>query len=129
MTPSRTNDYYKKLRTYYLSNHTITWIYNYICERYQAVINEDGTITSWAKSSSDVPQGSILGPLLFALFINDLPAVLSGLYADDAQVYGHFNLSEINEGVAIMQQNAQAVLGNRQWTRAQCQEDQSHDIR
>ena len=40
----------QKLRTFYLSNPTITWIYNYICERYQAVINEDGTITSWAKS-------------------------------------------------------------------------------
>ena len=32
------------------------------------------------------------------------------LYADDAQVYGHFNLSEINEGIAAMQQNAQAVF-------------------
>ena len=32
------------------------------------------------------------------------------LYADDAQVYGHFNLSEINEGIVYMQQNAQAVF-------------------
>ena len=32
------------------------------------------------------------------------------LYADDAQVYGLFNLSEINEGIANMQRNAQAVF-------------------
>ena len=32
------------------------------------------------------------------------------LYVDDAQVYGHFTLTEINEGIAIMQQNAQAVF-------------------
>ena len=32
------------------------------------------------------------------------------LYADDAQVYGHFSLTEINDGITLMQQNAQAVL-------------------
>ena len=32
------------------------------------------------------------------------------LYADDAQVYGHFSLDEINEGIALTQQNSQAVF-------------------
>ena len=62
-----------------MSSPTITWVYNYICERYQAVINTDSTITSWAKSSYEVSQGSILDMLLFALYITDLPNNLRGV--------------------------------------------------
>ena len=104
----------QKLRTFYLSNPTITWFYNYICERFQPVINEDGTVFSWPKSSSGIPQGSKFVPLLFVFFIKNLPTILPGvlymLYADDAQVYGHFTLSEINEDIELMQHNAQAVF-------------------
>ena len=48
------------------------------------------TKSSWAKVPSWVPQGSVLGPVLFLLYINDLPAVISSsckIFADDTKVY------------------------------------------
>ena len=52
----------------------------------------DGDASSWAPVTSGVAQGSIQGPVLFAIFINDFPNVLpdetsSALYADDTKVY------------------------------------------
>jgi mannose/fructose/N-acetylgalactosamine-specific phosphotransferase system component IID len=54
------------------------------------VIN--GTFSTWAPVKSGVPQGSVLGPILFLLFVNDMPQVLaysklSSMFADDSKCY------------------------------------------
>ena len=50
-----------------------------------------GELSEWGSVSIGVPQGSILGPLLFALYINDLSSVVThcllDLYADDAELH------------------------------------------
>ena len=50
----------------------------------------DGEVSSWVPVTSGIPQGSVIGPILFLVYINDLPAKLQSkvqLFADDTIVY------------------------------------------
>ena len=65
-----------KLKAYDIGESMISWIQAWLTDRRQRVILE-GEISNWKSVLSGVPQGSVLGPILFLIFINDLEDNLS----------------------------------------------------
>ena len=80
----------KKLKYYKISEETISWFSSYLLKRKQKVF-VNNKLSDPEDIICGVPQGSILGPLLFLIFINDLPLnidnVFTDLYADDTTLY------------------------------------------
>ena len=94
---------FKKIEHYEVRGHAIKWFKSYLSERkqYTAVNNADSQIN---EISYGVPQGSVLGPLLFLIYINDLNSAIRFSYirhfADDKNIlYKNHSLKKINQRI------------------------------
>jgi hypothetical protein len=86
----------KKLKCYGIVGNAYTLIKSYLSDRYQRVLTDDNlthsyTFSEWGKLKRGVPQGSLLEPMLFFFYINDLPKVLNNkaepvLFVDDTSI-------------------------------------------
>ena len=82
-----------KLHSYKINEGVVKWIESFLTNRRQRV-RVNGYFSFWCQVLSGIPQGSVLGPLLFIIFINDLAECCSNgselfLYADDAKLFRH----------------------------------------
>ena len=71
------------------------WIGSFLTD--QRPVRVEGALSDWTAVTSGIPQGSVLGPTLFLIFINDLPSVVSSttaLFADDSKVYNPVSTAE-----------------------------------
>ena len=95
----------KKLDHYGIRGTPNNWFRSYLSDRKQYV-SVSGTNSSFKSINHGVPQGSVLGPLLFLIYINDLPNALvysdAFIFADDtALLYSDKNLKRIRKKINI----------------------------
>lgn len=78
-----------KLRGYGINGKVLKWIESFLTGRKMRV-GVRGSFSQWASVSSGVPQGSVLGPLLFLIYVNEIPDLFScssKIFADDTKVW------------------------------------------
>ena len=99
-----------KRTTLGVRGRALAWFDNYLSGRTQSV-SVNGTYSDTSDLSLGVPQGSVLGPLLFIVFINDLPSVVHrckiALYADDTALF--FAGRDIQTIQSALQEDLNAV--------------------
>ena len=103
-----------KIRNFGIQGSLLSWIKSYLSNRKQKVII-NGKESTVLEINAGVPQGSILGPLFFLIFINDIVVDIGctiKLFADDTSIY--IVIENPNLGAVILNENLEKV---NQWSK------------
>ena len=79
----------KQVESFGVHGNALAWIESFLTNRRQQV-RANGEVSEFKPVKSGVPQGSILGPVLFTMYVNDIPSELEtiiSMYADDTKIY------------------------------------------
>ena len=105
----------KKIENYGINGRLLLWIKAFLGSRRQRVILGE-TTSNWTQVLSGVPQGSVLGPVLFILYINDLPETMTNknsIYADDTKILGKIRSDHVQEDSSSLQNDIDTTV---KWT-------------
>ena len=112
-----------KLKSHGMGHSIVNWIEQWLTERRQRVV-VDGEMSSWKSVLSGVPQGSVLGPILFLVYINDLEEGVTGKilkFADDTKLFTktkeigdkkNYKMTLINWSSGLKNGRCYSILGN-----------------
>ena len=105
-----------KLRSNGIGKKLLGWISHYLTNRKQRVLL-DGFYSTWETTRAGVPQGSVLGPLLFLVFINDITDNIQShikLFADDTMLY--LDTEDHTKAAQILNQDLQNIYAwSQKW--------------
>ena len=101
---------HNKLTPYGINEQLIAWIDSFLSNRVQQV-GVNGERSAWHNVTSGIPQDSVLGPLLFVIFINDLAETVNSdpyLFADDTKIFKMIKSSDdstrLQEGLTKLEE-------------------------
>ena len=118
-----------KLEAYGLEKSALKFVYNYLKDRKQRT-KINGSYSSWKELKCGVPQGSILGPLLFNIFINDMFYFVEKTkianYADDNSTYT--TESNIDNLLKVLEEETSLVLNWFRINEMKSNDDKCHLI-
>ncbi|XP_077264820.1 uncharacterized protein LOC143898898 [Temnothorax americanus] len=105
---------FMKLKTLGFSDAVLAWLFSYLTGRSQAIVAETGKFSGWRSTWGGVPQGSVLCPHLFSLYVNDIGCVLRYsehmIFADDIQIYYRCPPANICQGIELITKDANAIF-------------------
>ena len=85
-----------QIRSFGIEGLALQWIEAFLSNRRQKVVANEAE-SGWSDVISGIPQGSVLGPVLFTLFVNDIPPLLkcfTAMYADDTKLHSPVDSDE-----------------------------------